>query len=1157
VLAGVLQVSFVNGYQTSIPPGAVFTVVIAGGSLTGAFSNVASGNRLATSDGYGSFLVTYSGATKTVVLSDFIASPVLAADFSANTTNGIAPLTVTFTILTSGAATSYLWTFGDGSVSAAVNPVHTYTNAGTYNVSLTATGQAGTNTITKTNFINVVSAACAPAITCPTNMVLSASLGLCARTNVTYVVTFSDNCPGAVLTQTSGLPSGSTFPVGVTTNTFVLTDANSNMVNCAFTVTVIDTEPPTLVCPANMVRSTDPGQCSASNVIYVATAKDNCPGVILVCNPPSGSTFAKGVTIVNCVATDASGNTNHCAFTVTVNDNEPPTIICSTNIVRATDPGQCTASNVTYVATAKDNCPGVAVVCNPPSGSTFSKGVTIVNCVATDASGNTNQCAFTVTVIDEEPPEILCPANMVLSTDPGQCSASNVTYMVTVSDNCPGAILVCNPPSGSTFPEGVTMVHCVATDAAGNTNQCGFSVTVKDTQPPSITCSSNIVVNAPAGQNNVVVNFAAPVATDNCPNVTTSCAPPSGSAFAVGVTIVTCTAVDAAGNTNTCAFTVTVNSTNMNTAPTIKCPADIITNNAPGLCARELAFAPIVAGSPAPTVICMIGSNVINSPYLFPVGTNIVTCTASNVVGKAVCMFTVIVLDVDPPVMNCPTNLVVAAPLGQLGTIVNFVATAIDACDGVVPVACVPNPGYFAIGQTVVHCVAVDRAGNTNTCAFIVTVTAAVDPVRLCTLTQGFYGNPKARFNGLTSLLLVRQLLAEGPLVVGKAGVRSLTVLPGDEALLERRLPSGGPPAALPNNGDQTLQTAVLPLNRKGRFDNVLLGQTITLLLNARFNLPLLSFGLSTNSCSQAVQAGLDGLKGDRDDLDETNDVQVFVVPATVLAALEDPRVGITNNTVQGLLELANLALAGLPTGAASLGDITDAVDAINREFDECRILVICVPGVDQEDAFNDDFDGRPIFDPPPPPDPLLNVRVRSSNLSATKEAGEPDLAGNPGGKSVWWQWPSPISGPVSISTVGSSFDTLLGVYTGTAISNLVLLASNDDAEDTLQSDVTFQAVAGTNYQITVDGFDGASGAIVVTLVATPVRLCLPVTVSSNQVQVCVSGEIGRSYLVQASPDLVNWTLIATAVNTNGSLVFTDPARSNFPQRFYKVFFDP
>src|SRR5207245_11126230 len=139
---------------------------------------------------------------------------------------------------------------------------------------------------------------------------------------------------------------------------------------------------------------------------------------------------------------------------------------------------------------------------------------------------------------------------------------------------------------------------------------------------------------------------------------------------------------------------------------------------------------------------------------------------------------------------------------------------------------------------------------------------------------QGFYGNANGKFNGNTSFTLVGQLLGEGPLVVGKAGVRSLSILPGDAALLQQRLPSGGPPAALPNGGDQTLQTAVLPLNSKGRFADVLLGQTITLALNVRLSPSLLSFGLTASFCSQAVEAGPDGLKSTADDVLVAGDLQ-------------------------------------------------------------------------------------------------------------------------------------------------------------------------------------------------------------------------------------------------------------------------------------------
>ncbi len=107
------------------------------------------------------------------------------------------------------------------------------------------------------------------------------------------------------------------------------------------------------------------------------------------------------------------------------------------------------------------------------------------------------------------------------------------------------------------------------------------------------------------------------------------------------------------------------------------------------------------------------------------------------------------------------------------------------------------------------------------------------------------------------------------------------------------------------------------------------------------------------------------------------------------------------------------------------------------------------------------------------------NVTAAGTSSSATIEPGEPRNAGIAGGKSIWWSWTAPTSGSFSISTAGSSFDTTLGVYTGSVVSSLVAVASNDDeSRSMLTSRVTFTAVAGTTYQISVDGYKGASGQI-------------------------------------------------------------------------------
>jgi hypothetical protein len=418
---------------------------------------------------------------------------------------------------------------------------------GTTPVTCTGTDTSGNTTMCS---FTVTVTPCA--INCPANVTAPAGSGLC-----TAVVSYSaPTTTGSCGTVTCSPPSGSTFSKGTTT----VTCSTQTGPSCMFTVTVNDTQPPQITCPPNVTQATDKGQCQAVVSYANATATDNCSGVgTPACSPASGSVFAKGVTTVTCTASDASGNTNSCSFTVTVNDNEAPQIACPANITRPTTAGQCTAV-VTYTTPqVTDNCPNVgAVACSPASGTSFAKGVTTVSCTVADASGNTKSCSFTVTVNDTTPPQIACPANISVPTDAGQCAAI-VAYTTTATDNCPGLTVACNPPSGASFPKGTTTVACVATDTAGNAASCTFTVTVNDTQPPTIACPPNQTrVAATPGAATVMVTYPAPAFSDNCPGASVACVPPSGSAFPLGTTTVTCLTGDAAGNTTACTFTVTV-----------------------------------------------------------------------------------------------------------------------------------------------------------------------------------------------------------------------------------------------------------------------------------------------------------------------------------------------------------------------------------------------------------------------------------------------------------------------------------------------------------------------------------------------------------------------------------------------------------------------
>ncbi len=97
-------------------------------------------------------------------------------------------------------------------------------------------------------------------------------------------------------------------------------------------------------------------------------------------------------------------------------------------------------------------------------------------------------------------------------------------------------------------------------------------------------------------------------------------------------------------------------------------------------------------------------------------------------------------------------------------------------------------------------------------------------------------------------------------------------------------------------------------------------------------------------------------------------------------------------------------------------------------------------------------------------------------NDDATKEEGEPLHADNEGGHSIWYRWRAPANGSLQLNTRSSDFDTLLAVYTGSQLSNLTRVASNDDAEGQKTSALTMAVSSNQLYQIAVDGFGGDSG---------------------------------------------------------------------------------
>jgi hypothetical protein len=201
------------------------------------------------------------------------------------------------------------------------------------------------------------------------------------------------------------------------------------------------------------------------------------------------------------------------------------------------------------------DCGGVTVAQSPAPGTLIPIGPTIVTFSVTNTSGLSTNCQATITAVDTTAPVAICPGNIIAEAT--SSSGAAVSFSISGTDNCTVSSVVANPASGSTFAIGVTTVTVTATDGAGNTNACTFTVTVRDTTAPSFSCPANQVV-ACSATNGAVAAYSASATDAVDPLPTVIITPPSGSTFPVGTNAVLVTAYDAAGNTNTCTFNVVV-----------------------------------------------------------------------------------------------------------------------------------------------------------------------------------------------------------------------------------------------------------------------------------------------------------------------------------------------------------------------------------------------------------------------------------------------------------------------------------------------------------------------------------------------------------------------------------------------------------------------
>ncbi len=142
---------------------------------------------------------------------------------------------------------------------------------------------------------------------------------------------------------------------------------------------------------------------------------------------------------------------------------------------------------------------------------------------------------------------------------------------------------------------------------------------------------------------------------------------------------------------------------------------------------------------------------------------------------------------------------------------------------------------------------------------------------------------------------------------------------------------------------------------------------------------------------------------------------------------------------------------------------------------------------------------------------------LAGSTVNATRETNEPTHGGYGGSASLWYRWTAPSDGTFALSTQGSSYDTLLGAYTGTTVGALSTLAANDDSGGGLWSAVTVNVTAGTTIKIAIDGYGGLRGSTVLgwtfTQAAAPTAPDAPTGITAS----AGNGKVSVAWLAPAS----------------------------------------
>jgi len=546
--------------------------------------------------------------------------------------------------------------------------------------------------------------------------------------------------PNVSFSVTKSHSSGTGFPLGTTTVTYTFDQGDSYPQTCSFDVTVTDPIPPVMECPFDdntpTEYKTDVGYGYATVLFNPTTYYSPLTGstengafdwgdyaVVAVSTTGfnANNRYTPGSYTLTWASADSSSNPAQCSFTFTVVDEQAPVVTCN-NYTFPTNPGSTEGTLSGITVTAHDYIDGSLVATR--------------NCCRICSTGQAcgNSC-ISQSLTCHQPVGCACDADDTLD---GTSSA-----MPTTQDLSDGEV-------GYQF---------CATDSSGNEDCCVVYVEIYDAEPPLITCPVDVTVPLTTAPPQDINGLFATASDAQGPTTVTCTSNATSTTGSVGYDetdgldatvemfeqdlLVTCQAVDGAGLTDSCSFTLDLVDV---APPVVNCPADIlIVNNQSSSTNINL---PLISAfvvtdndipSDEPSITAQYYGNVPTNPFSNPFPTTTYTAEAFDLAGnRGTCSFTITVVDEKPPCSTCPSDITLYTSTSGTTASGGWTLPTFYDCDTSTPYsstahrdAALFTPTTPLTPETVYNMAyyGADASGNGAWCNFTVTYEDDVEPV--------------------------------------------------------------------------------------------------------------------------------------------------------------------------------------------------------------------------------------------------------------------------------------------------------------------------------------------------------------------------------------------------------------------------------------------